>query len=234
MISVCIPTYNGEKYIKKQLCTILIQLSEKDEVIISDDLSTDNTLKIIEDFNDNRIKVFKGNTFKSPIFNLENALIKAEGEFIFLADQDDVWYSGKVSLMMESLKNNDLVLSDFNIIDEDDNKKTDIIYSRKKYPRGFLSNLYQNPFRGACIAFKRELLTYMLPFPARIPMHDIWIGLVAQTFGKVGYINKPLTGYRRHNDNASPMGVSPYSFFSKISSRIYILRNLIHRKFLKS
>ena len=62
MISVCMATYNGEKYIKEQLSSILNQLSEKDEIIISDDSSTDKTVEIIESFQDKRIKILKNNT----------------------------------------------------------------------------------------------------------------------------------------------------------------------------
>ena len=90
MISVCMATYNGEKYIEEQLKSILSQLGENDEVIVSDDSSTDNTLAIVESFNDVRIKIFPNNKFHSPIFNFENALKQATGDYIFLSDQDDV------------------------------------------------------------------------------------------------------------------------------------------------
>ena len=103
MISVCIATYNGEKYIREQLDSILPQLGLDDEVIISDDSSTDNTLKIIEEYNDCRIKIFSNNKFYSPILNFENALKKAQGDFIFLSDQDDIWKSNKVEVVMKYL-----------------------------------------------------------------------------------------------------------------------------------
>ena len=78
-------SYNGEKHIHEQLSSILDQLSLDDEVIISDDGSKDDTIKIIESFRDDRIKLYKDNNFRSPIFNLENGLKKAQGEYIFLA-----------------------------------------------------------------------------------------------------------------------------------------------------
>ena len=95
-ISVCIASYNGEKYIKEQLNSILCQLEERDEVIISDDSSTDNTVQIIESFKDKRIKIFREQKFKSPIYNFENAISKATGDIIFLSDQDDIWHKAKV------------------------------------------------------------------------------------------------------------------------------------------
>ena len=70
MISVCMGTYNGEKYIREQIQSILSQLNENDEIIISDDSSTDQTISIIEEFEDLRIKLFESNTYRSPIYNL--------------------------------------------------------------------------------------------------------------------------------------------------------------------
>ncbi len=89
-ISVCLASYNGEKYIAEQLESILKQLGERDELIISDDSSTDQTLAIIDRFHDRRLRVFPGNSFYNPIFNFENALKQATGEVIALSDQDDV------------------------------------------------------------------------------------------------------------------------------------------------
>ena len=84
MISVCIATYNGEKYIKEQMISILKQLSEKDEIIISDDSSTDRTIEIIENIKDSRIKILKNRKFSQPSLNFENALKSSKGDIIFL------------------------------------------------------------------------------------------------------------------------------------------------------
>lgn len=95
MISVCMATYNGEEYIKEQLESILCQLGEMDEIIISDDGSTDNTLNIIESYNDSRIKIHINTGKHGFVYNFENALQKAKGEYIFLSDQDDIWLPEK-------------------------------------------------------------------------------------------------------------------------------------------
>src|ERR1035437_4235872 len=119
MISVCIASYNGEKYIRQQLDSILSQLTVKDEIVISDDSSSDRTTEIIKGYKDSRIKLFEKCTFKSPIFNLENALKKAKGDFIFLADQDDIWLSYKISHTIKQLKSFDLVVCNGFIVDQD-------------------------------------------------------------------------------------------------------------------
>lgn len=203
MISVCMPTYNGEKYIKEQLDSILSQISVDDEVIISDDSSTDKTLEIIKSYNDSRLKVLENNHFKSPIYNLENALKQAKGDYIFLADQDDVWYSNKVEKLLLCLTDYDCVVSDATVVNSDmtviHESFMDINHSRK----GFVNNLIKNGFLGCCMAFSSSLLKIVLPFPKNIPMHDSWIGLNATLKGKVLFLDEPLIYYRRHESNAS-------------------------------
>jgi glycosyltransferase involved in cell wall biosynthesis len=90
MISVCLPTFNGSKYIIQQLDSILCQLKENDEIIISDDSSEDNTCELIEKLNDKRIIILKEKKIPNYIFNYENAIKHAKGKYIFLSDQDDV------------------------------------------------------------------------------------------------------------------------------------------------
>ena len=101
-------TFNGEKFIETQLNSILSQLDRDDEVIICDDGSTDKTLSIIASLNDPRINLFH-NSFRNVILNFESALEKAKGEYIFLSDQDDIWYENKVSELSQVLESYDLV-----------------------------------------------------------------------------------------------------------------------------
>ncbi|MHB9097317.1 MAG: glycosyltransferase, partial [Syntrophales bacterium] len=100
-ISVCMATHNGERFIRRQMETILTQLAPDDEVVISDDSSTDGTLEIVRSFADSRIRLFVGNTFFSPTFNFESALRQARGDIIVLADQDDIWLDNKVMVVRE-------------------------------------------------------------------------------------------------------------------------------------
>ena len=93
MISVCVTTYNGSLFLKEQIDSILCQLNKDDEIIISDDGSIDNTISIIESYNDCRIKIFYHTTIKNQYRfdlttrNFENALFQAKGDYIFFADQ---------------------------------------------------------------------------------------------------------------------------------------------------
>ena len=230
MISVCIATYNGEKYIKEQLESILSQLKEGDEVVISDDSSVDNTLKIIDEINDSRISLHINNKFYSPIFNLENALKKAKGDFILLSDQDDVWLPGKVECMLEHLEKYDLVVSDCNIIDENGIIIGESFFQIRNSGKGFWRNVYKNTYLGCCMGFRRNILNYALPFPRSTPMHDIWLGLIAEIFGRTFFINEKLIQYRRHGMNASfGGGNSGFSVFFQIKYRIITLIQIFFR-----
>ena len=118
MISVCMATYNGERYLREQVDSILRELGEGDELVISDDGSTDSTLDIIKSFGDVRIKIFHNEGHHGVNGNFENAISKSTGDYIFLSDQDDVWIEGKVKECLEALGDSDLVLHDAMIVEQ--------------------------------------------------------------------------------------------------------------------
>lgn len=226
MISVCVATFNGEKYIKEQLDSILMQIGEKDEIIISDDGSTDKTLEIVESYKDFRIKLFR-NSFKNLILNFQFALSQAKGDYIFLSDQDDVWLPNKVRVCLENLITYDLVVSNCKVVDHNLNVINDSFFGLNNSKKGLISNLIKNSYLGCCLAFKKEILLKVLPFPKSIAMHDIWIGFVSEIFYKTKFIEEPLVLYRRHGKNESPTGEnSPYGLIQKMEFRFNIVKNL--------
>lgn len=232
MISVCIATYNGAKYIAEQLASILKQLSAEDEVVVSDDGSTDGTIDIVRSLNDRRIRIVDGPRRHSPTLNFEWALRNAKGEYIFLADQDDVWLEGKVTRCVEELQMCDCVVSDARVTDSLLNTTSESLFQLMHVRRGRLSNLlWRNGYTGCCMAFKREVLSKALPFPTDIPMHDIWIGNVAAFCGSLHFINDRLLLFRRHDAAASCNGKrSTYSLWQKLSFRWHTLKNIVKLK----
>ena len=118
MISVCMASYNGEKYIKQQIDSILKQLSDEDELVISDDGSTDNTLSVIQSIHDKRIKLIHNQGEHGYSRNFENALKNSKGDYIFLSDQDDVWKDNKVETILPLLKKYAFVVHDTEMTDE--------------------------------------------------------------------------------------------------------------------
>lgn len=226
-VSVCIATYNGEKYIKEQLDSILHQLTDQDEIIISDDSSTDKTIEIIESFNDKRIILFKNQTFFSHVYNFENALKISKGEYIFLADQDDIWVSTKVEKMMNLLKTYDLVLSDAIMVDTNKQVINESFFLFNASRKGFIKNLYKNSYLGCCMAFDRKILNLSLPFPSDINMHDWWIGLIAEIYGNIHFTTDKLVEYRRHEETVTPINrKSTNSLYKKISFRLKMIKGL--------
>lgn len=223
-------TYNGEKYIYAQLRSILDQLAEEDEVIISDDSSIDSTVSIITSMKDSRIVLCQDQKFRSPIYNFENALKKAKGKYIFLADQDDVWLAERVSTILPYFEQYDLIVNDCRIVDAQLHTLHESYFKRVQARQGLVRNLIRtSPYIGCCMSFKKELLDIALPFP-KIPMHDFWIAMVAEVRYKIKFINKPLLLYRRHGLNSSPTAAkSNNSLFQKIAFRIQILKALAIR-----
>lgn len=237
MISVCMATYNGERFIKEQIDSILPQISENDELMISDDGSTDKTLEIIASYKDVRIKVFHhkktGNKYYPTLkvcystSNFENALNQANGDYIFLCDQDDIWEKNKVSESLDLLKKYDYVIHNFSVIDEKGNVIKSKFYNKTSLKFKIPSDVIQPNFWGCCSCFNRKILEKSLPFPEKICLHDFWIGLVAEKFGKCFWNDTCLIQHRISDRNTSSGGrKSENSLLLKIRYRLNTLLEL--------
>ena len=228
MISVCVATYNGEKFIKEQIESILCQLSSDDEIIVSDDGSTDGTIVIINCIGDKRIRIIEGPRKHSPTFNFENALKEAKGDYIFLADQDDVWKTNKVEVCMKWLQKYDCVVSDAEVTDSNLNPLYPSLYAIMQVRQGHIYNtVWKNGYTGCCMAFRRNILEASLPFPKDIPMLDIWIGNVAAYKYNVKFIPDKLILFRRHKETISCNGKgSKYSIWQQMKFRWSIIKNI--------
>lgn len=207
MISVCMATYEGEKYIEEQINSILPQLSIEDELIISDDGSRDQTLSIIQNYmnEDARIRLLAGPN-KGVVANFEHAIEHSRGDIIFLADQDDVWLPSKVQRIKEFFDQNlmiDLVVSDLMIVDEQLEILEHSYFTYRNVQVGFIHNIIKNKYIGAGMAFRKSFKERALPIPKQVPMHDMWLGILAAKQKKSALLKEPLTLYRRHGDNVS-------------------------------
>lgn len=228
-ISVCIATFNGELYIKNQIISILHQLKIDDEVIISDDGSTDKTLTEIKSLNDERIKIFHGPGL-GPILNFENALIKSNGDVVVLSDQDDIWLDDKLITILTGLKTSNLVITDCFIVDSNLRILNKSFFLSNNSKPGLLYNLFKNGYLGCCMGMNRCVLEFALPFPKQIPMHDWWLGLSGEMVGGTKFIDKICLLYRRHGANFSQTSQkSTTSFVKKIRWRLYLSFMLVYR-----
>ncbi len=241
MISVCMATYNGERFIKEQVVSILNQLSSNDELIISDDGSTDNTLAIIKTLNDNRIHLkqnIKSNNRKhSRHFlvtkNFENALSYAKGDIIFLADQDDIWKTNKVETCLHYLKTYDILFTNYDIIDNEGKVSELQFLKENPIDISFYKMMKKMPFHGCCMCFKKEVLKQALPFPKKLLLHDNWIGILwaYQHPEKIKFIKESFVLYRQHTNNVS--GVSRNSWMYKLLYRAEFLFDIYKRLIFK-
>lgn len=229
MISVCMATYNGETYIKEQVDSILKNLSNTDELVISDDGSTDRTLQILNDYQDPRIKIFRGPQ-AGFVKNFENAIKHSKGQYIFLSDQDDLWAANKVEKVIQCFEdtNATVVVHDCQIINENGDIIEPSFFELRNSGPGLLHNLVKNSYIGCCMAFKRELVDVILPIPDNVPWHDQWIGMISDMVGKSVFLPEILFSYRRHSDNVSSMSHSSVSNMIKL--RWEYIVELIKRK----
>lgn len=225
-------TKNGARFIQEQVDSILPQMDRNDELVISDDHSTDETVQILLAYKDPRIKIGRNEGALGIASNFENSLYRSKGEYIFLADQDDVWAPNKINCMMDHLQQHDLVISDCFIVDHHMRPQQDSFFRFNRSGKGIFKNILKNSYMGCCMAFRRGLLDMVIPFPINLPMHDQWIGLVGELYFRTSFIDKKLVYHRRHDHNASSTSQgSKHSVTYRISYRYSIVKNLIQRSY---
>jgi glycosyltransferase involved in cell wall biosynthesis len=230
-ISVVMATYNGHRYIYDQIASILAQLEPEDELIIVDDASRDDTLRIIDSFRSRQIKLFQNNSNAGVLASFERGLKYARNEYIFLSDQDDIWSPDKRRSYLDAFfqsKEIMLVISDLVVIDAEDKIIShSFMEGRGGFSGGVLDTLWKNRYIGCSIAIRRSVLNYCLPFPKILPMHDMWLGVASAILGRVCYLQKPYMQYRRHELNVTSSHPSSIplilSFRLKLSVSIFIL-----------
>lgn len=211
-VSVIVATYNGRDFLHEQLDSILQQTNDVCEILILDDGSTDGTnllaLKYANEYKHVNCLVSSINV--GLVKNFEKGLSLATGEFIVLADQDDVFHPDKIKKQLNIMIQNpdlDLVISDLELIDENNQPisssmwKFQGINSSPKFPFKYLA--LDNYATGCTMMFRRRLLDDALPFPSGLRIHDQWLALVAarKRGGGIGVLEEPLTKYRQHQSN---------------------------------
>ena len=212
MISIALATYNGAKFLREQLDSILSQPVTDFEVIACDDCSTDKTPQILQEYasRDTRFKVYqhaKNLGFKK---NFEHILTLCKGEFIAFCDQDDIWEPNHLEILYKNIGENNCIGANSLIIDEKgvSQNKTLLEYwpihvMPKKEKELFQHELYSNVIQGTASLIRASLIKQALPIPEDIKYHDYWFALVAGLNEKCKYIGDVVLKYRRHSNNAS-------------------------------
>ena len=222
-ISVTIATYNGEKFIRDQIESILNQTLKPYEIVISDDASTDQTLKILLEYQKkypDLIKIISNKNNFGFAKNFERALLVSSGDLVALSDQDDVWLPEKLRLeydVLEKYSNVGVVFCDLKIVDENLNeieKKSMWEYynwEMNGYIKGadFFDSIFKsNRVTGCTIMIRRQILNDLIPFDSRIHLHDYWLALGSSLLSDVFAINKQLVLYRQHSNNQIGAGIN--------------------------
>lgn len=239
-VSIALCTYNGANFLREQLDSILNQTYQEFELIIVDDNSFDDTIQIILEYTkkSDKISLYQNESNIGFIKNFEKAISLCSGEYIFLADQDDIWLSNKIEIFLEEIKDNVLIYSDAILIDKEGNSKNEMLISPKNLISGSNNKafLFDNCISGNTMMFKRELINYILPIPDTVSFHDIWIAFVASTYGKITYTKIPLTLYRRYSEQITSVHKKEYKNFihrfkeKKIKKIKYSMKHLNNLK----
>ena len=203
-ISVVMATYNGEKYLKQQLDSILQQTIAPKEILIVDDGSTDNTVAIIKTYAyDDRIRLLINEKNIGYIKSFEKGMLNATCSLVALSDQDDVWMPHKLETLLSQVQDNIAVYSDSILIDENGEslfKKMSDIKNQLTYDNCLMYAIGAWA-PGHAMLFRKELIEKATPFPT-IVTHDFWLGFVATCYGGIQYVNEVLVQYRQHTHNA--------------------------------
>jgi glycosyltransferase involved in cell wall biosynthesis len=232
-ISVVMAVYNGRKYLVEQIESVLSQLDAEDELVVVDDASSDGSASFVRELNSPRIRLYVNPQNVGVLRTFERALSLARHDLIFLCDQDDIWLPGKKTAYVEAFDSDRevcVVISDAELIDGSGKllSKSYMTTGRGGFDGSILGTLWRNRYLGCAMAVRRSLLRIALPIPNRAPMHDMWLGALGKMSGRITYLSKPYQQYRRHGDNASPLGSN--SWRRIIVWRLSLLELLLRRK----
>jgi glycosyltransferase involved in cell wall biosynthesis len=211
LVSVVMCTFNGEKYLRPQLDSILSQTYRNLEVIISDDASTDGTVPVLKEYSqkDPRVRILLNPENLGYNINFEKAFPYARAEYIAISDQDDIWDSDKIEIMMKQWLPGSLFMYSLS-----GNFYNDDLNSRKPAPPvryGTITQPHQlvfsSPVHGHACMFKKGLLQHCTPFPDNV-YYDWWMSMQAVRLAPIGCVPQTITWHRMHGRNISRTIVS--------------------------
>jgi len=217
-VSVALCTYNGARYIEKQLASILAQTVPAGEIVVSDDDSTDDTVSLVDELAASApepvaFTILRNAPALGVVRNFEGAIRATSGDVIALSDQDDVWHPDKLETVLGVLERAPevaLVHTDARLVDAAGDplggtlfeylEVTADVLDEEQSAHGFETLLRRNLATGATVVFRRSLLERALPFPAEW-VHDEWLAIIAAATARVGVAQRPTVDYRQHGSN---------------------------------
>jgi glycosyltransferase involved in cell wall biosynthesis len=220
-VFIALATYNGEKFLHEQLDSIYNQTYKNIEVIASDDCSTDGTVEILKEYKKKYgLKYFVNKKNSGFVKNFEKAISKCKGDYIALADQDDIWMPDKIERLVSEIGDYSLICSDAELIDGRGQKIADSFqrYSNNYIADGkdFATMVFRNFVTGCTALITKDLIRKALPIPDGVHHHDWWLALIASKTNGLKYLNEPLIKYRQHSSNDTGAN-KKINFFQKIN-----------------
>lgn len=215
MISIALASYNGEKYLREQLDSILSQTIQDFEVVVCDDASIDSTWSILEEYKekDSRFRIYRNKENLGFKNNFEKAISLCKGDYIALSDQDDIWTQNHLEILKNLIGDNYLVCGNSEIIDGNgvnkgyDLKKLEALdyVSSNNLDLAYRIMLMGNPFQGACMMLSKKFRDIALPFPENINFHDTWFAALSTINNSFIYTTKIINAYRQHDENVTSL-----------------------------
>lgn len=232
LVSIVMATYNGDRFLKKQLDSLTALTYPNIELIVSDDASTDQTLEILQAFSANcPYKLLQNKDHSGLVENFTKAIQLARGEFIALCDQDDVWMPDKIETLLEHIDEFDVISGSFLVIDEKGNYHTEgvmhEVYEASHHGAYRLADfLNENPILGCASLIRKQLIDRCLPIPKGVLYHDWWFMVSAILRGRgVGYTDKLVLNYRQHGKNTALATFNDKNYYKKLFKFYDVLEN---------
>ena len=236
MVSVCMAAYNGAEFIGEQLRSILSELGPDDEVVIVDDVSTDDTVEVIESVADPRIRLLRAPRNRGYVKAFETAMLAARGEYLLLSDQDDVWVPGRVAAMKESLTSHNLVATNLAVLGSEDGLpgpygqsdwRLNATDSRRNCRNIIGIYAGNRPYYGSAMGIRREAQDVILPFPRYLPeQYDLWMALYGNLTRSIEHLEIRSVEHRFHESNDTPN--KPRWGLTVIYTRLRLLVLTVH------
>jgi glycosyltransferase involved in cell wall biosynthesis len=207
-VSVCVATFNGARHIEGQLVSILSQLASQDEVVLVDDASTDQTLQIVENLDDPRIRVIRHERNAGHVRTFVDAVTEAQGDVVLLADQDDLWLPGRVERMVATLARSAVVATSLTQFRDDGAAAPSLCLdaAQSTDAAGNIARIFlgRTPYYGCAMGFRADFRSVVLPIPDYVESHDLWLALAGNTAGSITHLAEPSVARRLHGSNLSP------------------------------
>lgn len=231
-MSVCLATYNGQRYIGDQMRTILADISADDEIVVVDDASTDNTVAMIAAFCDPRIRIYVNSVNQGHVRAFERAIQSAIGSSVCLADQDDLWPRGRTDAIAQALRGSDIVVGQYKTFSDSGESYTSRLQSAGS------AHAFRNvaglawgrrEYFGCAMAFNSSIREYILPIPRYVEAHDHWIALYGNIGGELRHLDRIVVLRRLHDANLTSS--RRRSIWAILRTRGILTRSTVHLLF---